>query len=41
MVWQLTHKLWIPILKALPKPLWENWLPLVPAPCSRPDVDLC
>ncbi|KAF6813005.1 cytochrome p450 3a21 [Colletotrichum sojae] len=28
MAWQLTHKLWIPIVKCLPKPWWENWLPI-------------
>ncbi|TDZ39858.1 Cytochrome P450 3A1 [Colletotrichum spinosum] len=26
--WQLTHKLWLPIIKSLPKTWWENWLPI-------------
>ncbi|TDZ53925.1 Sterol 26-hydroxylase [Colletotrichum trifolii] len=26
--WQLTHKLWLPIIKSLPKTSWENWLPI-------------
>ncbi|KAF4837199.1 Cytochrome P450 3A11 [Colletotrichum tropicale] len=26
MLWQLTHKLWLPIIKTLPKTWWENWL---------------
>ncbi|KAF9882183.1 cytochrome P450 [Colletotrichum karsti] len=28
MGWQLTHKLWLPIVKSLPKVWWENWLPI-------------
>ncbi|KAH6610778.1 Cytochrome P450, partial [Trichoderma cornu-damae] len=24
--WQLTYKLWIPIIKRLPKPWWDGWL---------------
>ncbi|KAK6217553.1 cytochrome P450 [Colletotrichum tabaci] len=28
-VWQLTHKFWIPIIKVFPKSWWENWI-LIP-----------
>ncbi|CCF45398.1 cytochrome P450 [Colletotrichum higginsianum] len=28
-VWQLTHKFWIPIIKILPKSWWENWLEIL------------
>ncbi|KAM5382048.1 hypothetical protein ACJZ2D_002650 [Fusarium nematophilum] len=24
--WQLTHKLWIPIIRLFPRPWWERWL---------------
>ncbi|KAL0942419.1 cytochrome p450 3a21 [Colletotrichum truncatum] len=27
-LWQLTHKLWLPFIKALPKSWWEHWLPI-------------
>ncbi|KAK2019248.1 cytochrome P450 [Colletotrichum eremochloae] len=28
-VWQLTHKFWVPIIKTLPRSWWENWLELL------------
>ncbi|WQF88772.1 Putative cytochrome P450 [Colletotrichum destructivum] len=28
-VWQLTHKFWIPIIKIFPKSWWENWLEIL------------
>ncbi|KAF4977841.1 hypothetical protein FZEAL_5684 [Fusarium zealandicum] len=27
--WQLTHKLWIPIIKLFPRPWWERWLDIL------------
>lgn len=27
--WQITHKLWIPIIKRLPTTWWEEWLEYV------------
>lgn len=24
--WQVTHKLWVPIIKLLPKSWWDGWL---------------
>ncbi|OLN85601.1 Steroid 17-alpha-hydroxylase/17,20 lyase [Colletotrichum chlorophyti] len=27
--WQLTHKLWVPIIKSFPKSWWEDWLELL------------
>ncbi|KAJ0166327.1 Cytochrome P450 3A11 [Colletotrichum tanaceti] len=29
MIWQLTHKFWIPIIKVFPKTWWENWLEIL------------
>jgi len=28
-VWQLTHKFWVPIIKTFPRSWWENWLELL------------
>ncbi|KAH6899656.1 cytochrome P450 [Thelonectria olida] len=29
--WQITHKLWLPIIKAFPETWWEEWLdPIIP-----------
>ncbi|KAH7148802.1 cytochrome P450 [Dactylonectria macrodidyma] len=29
--WQITHKLWLPIIRSFPKSWWEEWLdPLIP-----------
>ncbi|KAK2045945.1 cytochrome P450 [Colletotrichum somersetense] len=30
-VWQLTHKFWVPIIKTFPRSWWENWLELLMA----------
>ncbi|KAK2029348.1 cytochrome P450 [Colletotrichum zoysiae] len=33
-VWQLTHKFWVPIIKTFPRSWWENWLELLMADWS-------
>lgn len=29
LAWQTTHKLWVPVIKLLPRAWWEDWLELV------------
>ncbi|RFU25289.1 hypothetical protein B7463_g11045, partial [Scytalidium lignicola] len=26
-IWLAGHRIWIPLIKRLPRPLWENWIP--------------